>query len=72
MTVFVHLPKILVAAVTRIYRPGAKFDYCIVLVGSQGIGKHYQAVRQRMALDSLITVKGKEAYEQFSLDFRNG
>lgn len=31
--------KWLLAAVERIYRPGIKFDQCIVLTGAQGIGK---------------------------------
>ena len=31
--------KWLLGAVTRIYRPGAKFDWCITLTGDQGIGK---------------------------------
>ncbi len=31
--------KMLCAAVTRIYHPGAKFDTLLVLVGEQGIGK---------------------------------
>ncbi|QGG47327.1 virulence-associated E family protein [Heliorestis convoluta] len=58
--------KILVAAVTRIYRPGAKFDYSVVLVGPQGIGKSYIIKRlgKDWHSDSFITVKGKEAYEQ--------
>lgn len=58
--------KILVAAVTRIYRLGAKFDYCVVLVGPQGVGKSYiiKLLGKEWHSDSLITVKGKEAYEQ--------
>lgn len=31
--------KTLIAAVTRVYQPGAKFDYVLILVGPQGIGK---------------------------------
>lgn len=31
--------KLLVAAVKRIYEPGCKFDYIVVLEGAQGIGK---------------------------------
>lgn len=31
--------KTLVAAVSRIYKPGTKFDYILTLVGGQGIGK---------------------------------
>lgn len=58
--------KILVAAVTRIYRPGSKFDYCVVLVGPQGVGKSYiiKLLGKEWHSDSLMTVKGKEAYEQ--------
>lgn len=58
--------KILVAAVTRIYRPGVKFDYCVVLVGPQGVGKSYMIKKlgKEWHSDSLMTVKGKEAYEQ--------
>ena len=58
--------KIMVAAVTRIYRPGAKFDYCVVLVGPQGVGKSYivKLLGKKWHSDSLMTVKGKEAYEQ--------
>lgn len=33
------LVKILLAAVTRVYKPGAKFDSMLVLNGSQGLGK---------------------------------
>ncbi|MTI71064.1 MAG: hypothetical protein FH751_12515 [Firmicutes bacterium] len=58
--------KIFVTAVTRIYRPGEKFDYCVVLIGPQGIGKSYiiKRIGKEWHSDSLITVKGKEAYEQ--------
>lgn len=31
--------KTLVAAVARIYEPGTKFDYVLILNGDQGIGK---------------------------------
>lgn len=36
--------KVLVAAITRVYEPGCKFDYIMVLEGKQGIGKS-QVVR---------------------------
>ena len=29
----------MVGAVARIYRPGCKFDYCLILAGAQGVGK---------------------------------
>ena len=58
--------KAFTAAVARIYQPGGKFDYMIVLVGPQGIGKSLilKLLGQRWFSDSLTTVQGKEAYEQ--------
>jgi putative DNA primase/helicase len=58
--------KALAAAVARIYRPGTKFDYMLVLVGQQGEGKSYiiNKLGQRWYSDSFTTVQGKEAYEQ--------
>lgn len=58
--------KMLVAAVTRIFNPGAKFDNMMVLVGKQGIGKSYliSLLGKNWYSDSLNTVQGKEAYEQ--------
>lgn len=41
--------KQLTAAVKRIYEPGCKHDYCIVLVGEQGIGK--SKILQRLGGD---------------------
>ena len=57
---------ILVGAIARIYRPGIKFDYCVVLVGPQGVGKSYiiKLLGKEWHSDSVITVKGKESYEQ--------
>lgn len=56
----------LTAAVARIMDPGCKFDYTIVLVGEQGIGKSRLlarlAVRQSWFNDG-FSVEGKEAYE---------
>ncbi|MBW4863045.1 MAG: virulence-associated E family protein [Paeniclostridium sp.] len=58
--------KMLVAAVSRIFNPGIKFDYMLVLVGRQGIGKSYiiNLLGREWYSDSLNTVYGKEAYEQ--------
>ncbi|CEQ03479.1 virulence-associated protein e [[Clostridium] sordellii] len=58
--------KMLVAAVSRVFNPGIKFDYMLVLVGRQGIGKSYiiNLLGRAWYSDSLNTVYGKEAYEQ--------
>lgn len=58
--------KALVAAVARIMEPGCKWDYMVVLVGPQGIGKSLilNKIGKQWFSDSLTTVQGKEAYEQ--------
>ncbi|KOF56138.1 phage-like protein [Clostridium sp. DMHC 10] len=58
--------KAIVAAVARVFVPGIKFDYMLVLVGKQGIGKSHiiSLLGQNWYSDSLNTVQGKEAYEQ--------
>lgn len=58
--------KALTAAVARVFNPGCKFDYMLVLVGPQGIGKsHFIAkLGQRWYSDTLDLVAGKGAYEQ--------
>lgn len=58
--------KTLVAAVARIADPGCKFDFMLLLVGDQGLGKSYLLNRLggKWYSDSLTTVVGKEAYEQ--------
>lgn len=58
--------KALVAAVARIFEPGCKFDYILLLVGEQGLGKSYfiNKLGGKWYSDSLTTVMGKEAYEQ--------
>lgn len=57
--------KWLLAAVTRVMRPGYKFDYCLVLLGPQGIGKSTVLARLggRWFCDSLVSFKGKDAME---------
>jgi predicted P-loop ATPase len=58
--------KILAAAVARVFEPGIKFDYMLVLVGRQGIGKSHliSLLGKCWYSDSVTTVLGKEAYEQ--------
>lgn len=58
--------KIIVAAVSRVFVPGIKFDNMPVLAGPQGMGKStiIKKLGQQWYSDSLTTVSGKEAYEQ--------
>jgi putative DNA primase/helicase len=58
--------KILVAAVARIYNPGTKFDYMVVMTGKQGLGKSSLISRlgKEWFTDSITTFSGKEAMEQ--------
>jgi len=49
--------KMLVAAITRIYQPGYKFDYVPVLEGAQGIGK-----------SRAVAVLGGEWYGDLTID----
>ena len=39
----------MIGAVSRIYQPGCKFDYCMILQGAQGVGK--STLPRLMALD---------------------
>lgn len=57
--------KMLIAAVTRLYRPGCKFDEMLVLVGPQGIGKSSLLAKlgREWFSDSLRTFDNKEAGE---------
>jgi len=57
--------KTLVAAVSRIFKPGCKFDYMLTLIGKQGIGKSYilKKIAMNWFSDSITDIKGKEAYE---------
>lgn len=58
--------KHLVAAVSRVMRPGCKFDNVVILCGPQGIGKStmLKKLGKRWFSDSITSVQGKEAYEQ--------
>lgn len=60
--------KWLTGAVTRVMRPGCKFDNMVVLVGAQGIGKSYMGklLGKNWYSDTFNTFQGKESYEQLS------
>ncbi|WP_410769601.1 VapE domain-containing protein [Fontibacillus sp. BL9] len=57
--------KMLLAAVARLYRPGCKFDYMLVLIGPQGAGKSSLLAKlgKEWFSDSLRTFENKEAGE---------
>lgn len=58
--------KTLVAAIARVMEPGCKFDYMLTLTGAPGIGKSsmFKILSDPWFSDSLISVTGKESYEQ--------
>lgn len=58
--------KAFAAAVARIYKPGCKYDYVLVIVGDQGIGKSTTLAKMGgdWFSDSMQTLTGKEALEQ--------
>lgn len=58
--------KTLLGAVSRVFRPGCKFDYVLTLVGSQGTGKStfVSTLGRQWFSDTFMTVQGKEALEQ--------
>jgi predicted P-loop ATPase len=57
--------KILVAAICRVFNPGCQFDYMLVLVGPQGVGKStiLHKMGMRWFSDSLKNFDSKEAGE---------
>ena len=57
--------KMLLAAIKRLYEPGCKFDFMLVLVGPQGAGKSSILVKlgRKWFSDSLRTFDNKEAGE---------
>ncbi|MHB1651651.1 MAG: virulence-associated E family protein [Desulfitobacteriaceae bacterium] len=57
--------KMFIAAVKRLYEPGCKFDYMLVLVGPQGAGKStiVQMMARNWFSDSLKTFDSKDAGE---------
>lgn len=54
------------AAVSRVMRPGCKYDYCLILAGSQGIGKStfIAILGDEFYKDGLTSMEGKEGAEQ--------
>lgn len=58
----------MLGALSRAYHPGCKFDYMLVLVGDQGVGKsgflRKLAINDMWFDDNLNTVEGKEAVEK--------
>ncbi len=56
----------LLGAVARIFHPGCKFDYCLVLKGAQGIGKStiFNFLGGKWFNDSVGTLDGKDVMEQ--------
>lgn len=53
------------AAVTRVFNPGCKYDYCLILTGPEGVGKSTLLGKMggRWFNDSITTTEGKEGME---------
>lgn len=56
----------MVSAVHRAIEPGCKNDYCLILVGAQGMGKSLfvKKIGKRWGSDTLDSMVGKESYLQ--------
>lgn len=54
------------AAVTRIFQPGCKYDYCLILTGPEGAGKSTLLGKMGGSWfnDSITTTEGKEGMDQ--------
>lgn len=52
-------------AATRIYRPGCKFDYFVILAGPEGTGKSslFEIMGGKWFSDSVVSIEGKEGME---------
>jgi len=58
--------KTMVGAVARVFEPGCKFDYMLVLKSEQGYKKStfFNILAGEFFSDTFTTMQGKEAYEQ--------
>lgn len=58
--------KQFMAAVARIYKPGTKHDYCLILAGPEGTGKStlIATMGGDWFSDSVVAMEGKEGMEQ--------
>ena len=56
----------LIAAIARIYNPGCKWDYALIIKGDQGIGKSsaFAKLGGKWFNDSIDSINGKDAIEQ--------
>lgn len=54
------------AAVARVFNPGCKYDYCLIMTGAEGIGKStlLSIMGGPWFNDSIVTTEGKEGMEQ--------
>lgn len=54
------------AAVSRVFRPGCKYDYCLILTGPEGAGKStlLSIMGGEWFNDSITTTEGKEGMDQ--------
>lgn len=54
------------AAVARVFQPGCKYDYCLILTGPEGAGKSTLLGKMggKWFNDSITTTEGKEGMEQ--------
>lgn len=54
------------AAVARVFEPGCKYDYCLVLTGPEGIGKStlLNVMGGRWFSDSVTSIDGKDGMDQ--------
>lgn len=53
------------AAVARVFEPGCKYDYCLILIGKEGIGKStlFDVMGGDYYTDSVRSLDGKDAEE---------